>query len=153
MNQEFDSFANTVHAVGLIPVQHTEYHWQIRGGQFTVNYYPTTSTIYINGTHSERGCRQKGHWKDAIEAATKIPNRRRTGTVTRPTRNRQLKRKLLAKSSVCIWCGKALTLNTATLEHIIPLKRGGSNGMDNLGVACKRCNQTRGHDMPELAAL
>jgi 5-methylcytosine-specific restriction endonuclease McrA len=32
-----------------------------------------------------------------------------------------------------------------TLEHIIPLVAGGLDATDNLVIACKRCNSSRGH--------
>ncbi len=43
-------------------------------------------------------------------------------------------------------CG--LSLGEATLEHIIPQTRGGSNALTNLAVACGRCNREKGkrHD-------
>jgi 5-methylcytosine-specific restriction endonuclease McrA len=32
----------------------------------------------------------------------------------------------------------------ATLEHVIPISRGGSNNLKNLVVACEACNNIRG---------
>ena len=42
----------------------------------------------------------------------------------------------------CIYCGKENT--PLEIEHIIPKSRGGSDKIDNLGVACHDCNQTKG---------
>lgn len=59
------------------------------------------------------------------------------------------------------WAGKCLHCNTkllvaddgrslgeATLEHIVPRVRGGTNEVPNLAVACARCNREKGkrHD-------
>ena len=33
----------------------------------------------------------------------------------------------------------------ATRDHVIPLKRGGADNMSNLVMACKRCNELKGH--------
>lgn len=40
----------------------------------------------------------------------------------------------------CAYCGKAAD----TIDHIIPLCRGGSNAFDNLVPACRRCNTKKG---------
>ena len=42
----------------------------------------------------------------------------------------------------CIYCGiKNVPLE---IEHLIPKSRGGSNKIDNLGIACRNCNQNKG---------
>lgn len=44
----------------------------------------------------------------------------------------------------CHWCQKPFTNpREATLEHLIPLSKGGSNRLDNLALACEPCNQAR----------
>ena len=60
-----------------------------------------------------------------------------------------------------VWLGKCLHCNTflaisldgepisrATIEHIIPRVHGGTDALENLGLACARCNQGKGsrHD-------
>lgn len=55
----------------------------------------------------------------------------------------------------CIHCNRKLvvaddgrSLGEATLEHITPQTRGGTNAIANLAVACGRCNREKGkrHD-------
>lgn len=55
----------------------------------------------------------------------------------------------------CIHCGRKLALypdgrpiGDATLEHIIPKHHGGTDALDNLAIACARCNSEKGlrHD-------
>lgn len=55
----------------------------------------------------------------------------------------------------CIHCNTRLTLGLdgrprshATLEHILPQHHGGTDELDNLAIACARCNQQKGrrHD-------
>lgn len=41
----------------------------------------------------------------------------------------------------CIYCGKENV--PLEIEHIIPKSRGGSNRIDNLGIACHKCNQNK----------
>lgn len=44
---------------------------------------------------------------------------------------------------LCVYCNGTAT----TLDHVIPLTRGGSNGRDNLAPACLSCN-SRKHNTP-----
>jgi 5-methylcytosine-specific restriction endonuclease McrA len=59
----------------------------------------------------------------------------------------------------CEWCGKAIALGgktrrngmtLATLDHIIPVSRGGLNVTENLKWACVDCNSRRGDRMPMM---
>lgn len=40
----------------------------------------------------------------------------------------------------CVYCTKPLTTKTASMDHIIPLKRGGTNWPANIAPACGPCN-------------
>lgn len=45
----------------------------------------------------------------------------------------------------CIWCSRRLGgEHRATLEHMVPRGRGGSDGEANLCLACETCNSERG---------
>jgi hypothetical protein len=48
----------------------------------------------------------------------------------------------------CQWCGIYVTRENATTDHVIPLTRGGSNGIWNLCLACKDCNHDHGGSWP-----
>lgn len=72
-----------------------------------------------------------------------------------------------------VWSGKCIHCNTrlqvslagepisrATVEHILPRHHGGTNDLENLALACARCNHGKGarHDRkpltdPKLAAM
>ena len=41
----------------------------------------------------------------------------------------------------CIYCGSDKNL---TLDHLTPLARGGAHAQDNLAVACRSCNDSKG---------
>lgn len=47
----------------------------------------------------------------------------------------------------CYWCGKS-TGDDYHVDHVIPIARGGSNGPDNLVIACPPCNQSKGAKLP-----
>jgi 5-methylcytosine-specific restriction endonuclease McrA len=44
-------------------------------------------------------------------------------------------------SSRCIFCG---TADNITVEHLIPLSRGGRHSIGNLAPSCKSCNSAKG---------
>lgn len=132
-------------------------HWQVRG-PFIVNCYPYTkdgmSTIYVSKTNFRIKVKPKEMIQRAIEAAKKAPDRRPLNLKTdRPNNTRKKRAKLLkVKGNKCHWCPRLLTLDNSTIEHIVPLDRGGTNGWDNIVLACEQCNNFRGHDMPELTS-
>ena|ERR1700761_1955247 len=50
----------------------------------------------------------------------------------------------------CCYCGLRLEKvhpNRATIEHVIPLSRGGPDKAENMVIACRRCNGRRGNAM------
>lgn len=47
----------------------------------------------------------------------------------------------------CYWCSKPLE-SDATIDHVIPLVRGGSNNPDNLVIACRSCNSRKRTRIP-----
>lgn len=60
----------------------------------------------------------------------------------------------------CIHCRSPLTVDThgtpvsaATIEHIWPQRHGGGNDLDNLALACGKCNRGKGgrHDVRHRA--
>ena len=40
----------------------------------------------------------------------------------------------------CVYCLETVSIENATLEHILPLSRGGDNQRCNLAIACYHCN-------------
>ena len=69
----------------------------------------------------------------------------------------------LKEGKKCHWCGRATRLTVedasdqATIEHIIPRGRGGTNAPENLVSACKACNGRRNSEdmkgLPEGALM
>ncbi len=116
-------------------------------GKLTVNWYPFSKhkTAYINGT--SKSCRGVSK-KYAIQMCNELPSynkvKRKNNGYTKE------KKKLLKKHPFCNWCHCKLTKINATLDHIIPLGRGGLNNFNNYVLACEPCNTERGCDMPEI---
>ncbi len=123
-------------------------HWQIKG-PLLVNYWPESKgrTAYVDGT-----TKGKKHidWEEAIQFCFQAPEH--SGRKDRRKGNSRQKRAALIRKgkNTCYWCNTPLTLDDSTLEHIIPLARGGLDNANNRALACKPCNHERGSDMPEL---
>jgi 5-methylcytosine-specific restriction endonuclease McrA len=54
---------------------------------------------------------------------------------------------LLKLSLVCGWrcwyCGIELLEESATIDHIVPRAKGGSDHLDNLALCCEFCNRAK----------
>lgn len=44
----------------------------------------------------------------------------------------------------CSYCGCSLTLETVTIDHMIPRSKGGSDHASNLYACCSPCNTAKG---------
>lgn len=63
-------------------------------------------------------------------------------------RRARIKRSLTAKNgNHCHYCGRPLNNRTATIDHIIPRSRNGSNHLWNLVLACRQCNVKKGNSI------
>jgi len=49
----------------------------------------------------------------------------------------------------CKYCKRPIDAYSCTVDHEIPLKRGGSPGLENLGLTCEGCNQCKGGLTPD----
>ena len=49
---------------------------------------------------------------------------------------------------VCHYCGKQVPPKELTLDHIVPLVRGGHSTKGNCVPACKECNSKKQHMLP-----
>ncbi|NJN87442.1 MAG: HNH endonuclease [Leptolyngbyaceae cyanobacterium SL_7_1] len=50
----------------------------------------------------------------------------------------------------CQYCGSTKHL---TLDHVLPLSKGGKHSWDNVVTACERCNQAKGDRTPDQANM
>jgi len=50
---------------------------------------------------------------------------------------------------LCFYCNCDITGGKHTVDHYIPLAKGGSNWPSNLVMACKKCNSSKRDKMPE----
>lgn len=53
---------------------------------------------------------------------------------------------LIRDGNCCIYCDtKFETREDITIEHVYPRKLGGTNGVYNLALSCKECNEKKGN--------
>lgn len=72
-----------------------------------------------------------------------------------PKQRYNKKQKLLEEyGSCCWWCKSTLLEKNLTMDHLKPRSKGGSNSLENLRLACRKCNQKRGNSLfpPKIAA-
>lgn len=51
-------------------------------------------------------------------------------------------------SGICYFCGRKFDPKSLTMEHIVPLVRGGKTEKSNIAVACKECNNKKKYLLP-----
>lgn len=117
------------------------FHYQL-DGKYQVNVYPTTGRIYIQGMNYSTKI------FDAEEAVQYAAGERfPKGIEGDPRKAMTARKRFLWQSGkkVCGICKLPIaTMAEATVDHKIPLARGGSNRMDNLQLAHDACNQEKG---------
>lgn len=60
---------------------------------------------------------------------------------------------LLRDRYTCQYCGKEFAPTFLTLDHVIPISRGGKTQWDNIVTACKACNTKKGGKRPREAGM
>lgn len=65
---------------------------------------------------------------------------------------RELRKKQWWKSQadrgICYYCGKKAPPGEITMDHVVPLIRGGKSTKGNIVAACKDCNSAKKHMLP-----
>lgn len=59
-----------------------------------------------------------------------------------------IKAQLAAQGNRCWWCSERISGNGYHVDHRIPLYRDGSNGPENIVIACPTCNLSKNARMP-----
>lgn len=49
---------------------------------------------------------------------------------------------------VCHWCGNRFAPDELTMDHIVPVTRGGKASRNNVVPACKECNSRKKYLLP-----
>lgn len=51
-------------------------------------------------------------------------------------------------SGICHWCGGKFPAEELTMDHIVPVVRGGKSTRGNVVPACKECNNKKKYMLP-----
>ena len=51
-------------------------------------------------------------------------------------------------SGLCHYCQKKVAYKNITMDHLVPIARGGRSTKDNLVPSCKKCNNLKKSMMP-----
>ncbi len=51
------------------------------------------------------------------------------------------------QKGVCYYCGRKFPPNELTMDHVVPIIRGGRSEKNNLVPACKECNARKKHKL------
>lgn len=61
------------------------------------------------------------------------------------------KRNIMVRDSYkCMYCGTSKRL---TIDHVIPISKGGKNNFENCTTACQPCNNKKGNRIPSEAKM
>jgi 5-methylcytosine-specific restriction endonuclease McrA len=124
---------------------------KIRG--YNKKHGPTAQLKYRQTEHG-REARKKALSKyfktDKGKTADKRKHHKRrvimenAGTFT----NEQWQERLAEYNYCCAYCYQQFPVEDLTIDHMIPLSRGGTNTIDNLVPACKSCNSRKKDKTP-----
>jgi len=100
---------------------------------------------------SRRDDRGKGSRRSAADGRG-----RRAGTEAMTSHEKHRARELRATSwwrkkiaaGVCHYCGRSVSPSELTMDHLIPLSRGGTSERYNIVAACKDCNNRKKNLLP-----
>lgn len=65
----------------------------------------------------------------------------------RELRSSEWWKRKLAKG-ICFYCGRAFPAKELTMDHIVPVARGGKSTKGNIVTACKECNNAKKQLLP-----
>lgn len=83
------------------------------------------------------------HWETRVPAVIMLKD-----FLRRSTRPRFSKGNLYLRDMYhCQYCGVGVNNKTATMDHVVPLSRGGKTAWDNIVTACGPCNSKKGNHM------
>lgn len=132
-----------IESYGLKMKQCNEHHWQIGSAEFFINYYPSTGTVYVNGM--QKGMRLT--LDEALDLARDANAVLPAARGAKRQQNTHHKDRIYRYNNQCALCKAFMHYEDASVDHIIPLSRGGSNRFDNLQLAHKWCNREKGNDV------
>lgn len=88
--------------------------------------------------------REAKKFRDRVYGYFQRASKKEIGKIT----NTQWQLKLVEFQNGCAFCG---TKENITIDHIIPLSKGGTNDVDNIQPLCRSCNSRKGNKILKIA--
>jgi 5-methylcytosine-specific restriction endonuclease McrA len=89
-----------------------------------------------------------------VTGATRCPEHAIPVSARSGTRARKMAHRMKIEQPWCTYCGSPATKgNDLTIDHIVPLSRGGTNRRENLTVACFKCNRAKSDGVSAVDAI
>ncbi len=85
-----------------------------------------------------------------VQLVQQMLDTRGTDRARQDARQKQLVAVRKRDGRACVYCGHTKYL---TLDHLLPLSRGGDNDERNLAMACRPCNSKKGTRTPDEAGM
>jgi len=94
---------------------------------------------------------KKNYGKRVSEANILRNELKRIKGVTRKRKNARKKKKRMIENRgiICEYCKEAFRAEDLTVDHYIPISKGGNSTLVNLKLACEPCNTAKGDMMPD----
>lgn len=88
-----------------------------------------------------------GYYIEDVETNTKYRYSRSKGRIKFPKEVRELIYN--TAQGKCVLCGRKITYDKMTLDHIVPLAMNGADDVSNLQCTCEACNLFKGSVLPD----
>lgn len=115
--------------------------WQVQNRVNFKKYYAENRDALRE--QAKRFEQENPDWVRAKKNRRRARLRNAEGSHTREDIQKQYE----AQKGCCHWCDEPVG-KKYHVDHVIPLSRGGSNGPENLVIACPTCNSAKGTKMP-----
>ena len=100
----------------------------------------TAAAVVLNAAESALSG-PDGHQKESSTLIVKTPRRNFTEQERRDI--------YIRDKGTCGICGRFVPPDCFTIDHIIPISKGGTYNYDNLQCCCKKCNQLKDDALPD----
>lgn len=128
---------------------------QLSFGELRVPGYPQAEIAWVQTSKPALVCPTCAPDKPRVHLAKPTPPTVRAMKLVKSKPNGKLARMHAASNGRCAYCNCTTKLKApdddperATIDHVMPLSRGGGNSADNLALACRQCNNTKGSMTP-----
>jgi hypothetical protein len=101
-----------------------------------------------SGARPSRRSSVRARGTTAVHSPSRKPASRAVAAVHLAMKRAMRKMALRDCGQRCVYCATHLDQRTATLDHVVPVARGGAHDPGNLVVACAPCNRLKGDLLP-----